>query len=118
MVEKFQMTKAIGLLLAARRMELNLSQREIAERLGYRNVNFISMLENNRSSIPLSKVAEVVEAYELSPALTLALVKHIYPDCYGLIVKLLESKRRMNPSKSEGLLEKLLNEYKIDLEKL
>jgi transcriptional regulator with XRE-family HTH domain len=39
-----QAAENIGAILKARREDIDKSQREIAEALGYRNINFISMI--------------------------------------------------------------------------
>lgn len=53
-------------IIAARRQELEMTQAELAKKLNYSNVNFISMLEQRRSKVPLEKTIEIAEALKMS----------------------------------------------------
>ena len=55
----------IGLILKAKREEMDLSQRAIADTLGYSNANFITMVEKGRSPIPVKKLFSFVRVYGL-----------------------------------------------------
>lgn len=52
-------------IIACRRQELALTQTELAKRLGYRNVNFISQVESGKSKVPLEKVIEIARALDI-----------------------------------------------------
>lgn len=52
-------------IISARRTELSMTQSEIAKKLGYQNVNFISMVESKRSKVPLEKTIEIARALEI-----------------------------------------------------
>jgi transcriptional regulator with XRE-family HTH domain len=81
--------QTVGALLKARRENLDISQREIAHRLGYRNINFISMLESGRSNIPIGRLADVLGAYEIDGFLSIA-AKGLYPECWNLMLKIIQ----------------------------
>jgi ribosome-binding protein aMBF1 (putative translation factor) len=52
-------------IIAQARQELGLNQSELARRLQYSNVNFISMLEAERSKVPLERAVDIAEALEI-----------------------------------------------------
>ena len=52
-------------IVAHRRQELRLSQTELAGKLGYTNVNFISMVEGGKSKVPLERSIDFAEALEI-----------------------------------------------------
>jgi transcriptional regulator with XRE-family HTH domain len=52
-------------IITRRRQELALTQTELARRLGYPNVNFISQVESGKSKMPVEKAAEVAVALEI-----------------------------------------------------
>ena len=51
-----------------RRLELGLSQEELAQRMGYRSKSSITKLEKGVNDIPQSKVEEFAAALETTPA--------------------------------------------------
>jgi transcriptional regulator with XRE-family HTH domain len=52
-------------IVSTRRSELSLTQTELAKKLGYQNVNFVSMLESGKSKIPLEKTIDIADALEM-----------------------------------------------------
>lgn len=56
--------------LAKRIDQLNpeLTQREIAQRLGYRCVNFVSMMKTGAARVPLEKLPALAEILDVDPA--------------------------------------------------
>jgi transcriptional regulator with XRE-family HTH domain len=79
----------IGRLLKAKREEQNISQRDIATILGYRNINFVSMIESGRSSPPLSRLPDIIRAYGLEASFILPILKLVFPDTFSAIVEIL-----------------------------
>ena len=77
----------IGLILSRQRNRCGLSQSDIAKKLGYANVNFISMIESGKSKIPINRVDELVAAYQLAPEFILVILRTIYPDFLETIYK-------------------------------
>jgi transcriptional regulator with XRE-family HTH domain len=78
----------IGELLKRRREELGLSQRNMAGRLQYKNVNFMSMLETGVSAIPLLRIPDIVQAYELPRFVGLAMLHELHPDAWNVVSQL------------------------------
>lgn len=59
--------------LHLRRKELGLSQEELAQRMGYRSKSSITKLEKGINDLPQSKVEELAQALETTPAALLGL---------------------------------------------
>lgn len=74
----------IGRALKAIREESGQTQLNIASQLGYRNVNFIYLIEQGRSNIPVGKILDLVEAYKINKNFAMAIVKHLHPDIWDL----------------------------------
>lgn len=77
--------KAICNVLRSQRDSLNISQREIAKKLGYRNANYVSMLETGNSRIPVFKIPAIVEAYRLPKSYIAVMIRELYPDHWDFI---------------------------------
>ncbi len=41
------------------------------------------MVENGRTNVPLARIADFIQAYELSPLLIMVFLKEIYPDVWA-----------------------------------
>lgn len=54
----------LGEVIAKRRTELNLTQAELANKLGLDKTNFISMVEKGRSKMPLAHILKMASALE------------------------------------------------------
>lgn len=67
-----------GAQLRNSRTVAKLSQRHIADRLGYLNVNFMSMIEKDRSGIPADRFVDFMEAYEIPQNMRLDLFARCY----------------------------------------
>ena len=65
MVTRPKQPKHLGEFLKVRRQQVGLSQEEAALRLGYSERHFISRMENGRVSLPLKKIREFAELYEI-----------------------------------------------------
>lgn len=81
---------AIGALLKAHREHMNLQQRDIAQALRYRNINYISILESGRSNIPLAKIKELAEAYRIDAIIIPIITKYLNPDVWELQMSIIE----------------------------
>lgn len=78
--------------LAKRRDTLGISQSEIAKRARYKNPNFISMVENKASGIPIKNAGDIALAYQLDRGqFAKALIKTRYPEFCDLFLFILES---------------------------
>lgn len=66
MVSYKTLTKSIDV-VAQRRRDLQLTQAELAKRVGYSNSNFVSMLESGKSKVPLEKAGDIAAAIEVDP---------------------------------------------------
>ena len=61
-----------------RRLELGLSQEELAQRMGYRSKSSITKLEKGVNDIPQSKVEEFAAALETTPAWLMGLENTVF----------------------------------------
>ena len=78
----------IGRTLSGQRLRVGLGQSAIAKKLGYVNVNFISMIESGTCKIPVNRIDALVAAYQLSPEFSLVILKSEYPDFLETILRL------------------------------
>lgn len=76
----------IGSILKTSREENELSQRDVARKIGYANTNFISMIETGRSSPPLGKLSQLCEAVGAEPILVPIILKYLYSDAWMTVV--------------------------------
>ncbi len=77
----------IGVYLKKAREEKNLSQKSVAKVLNYRNMNFISMIENGVSKIPVNKIMEFVKAYQLPPFFGYVIIREVYGDIWKAMIE-------------------------------
>ena len=49
-------------IVAIRRDEVGMTQGELARALGYKNTNFISMIENGQSEVPVDRAVDIANA--------------------------------------------------------
>ena len=107
-----QAAENIGAILKARREDIDKSQREIAEALGYRNINFISMIESGRSNPPLARAIDICNAYELPYEFVPLMVRELYPDTWQVILAILNQGKEFFANKTPAQLEKALDKQK------
>jgi transcriptional regulator with XRE-family HTH domain len=97
----------IGEILRQQRLLLSLSQRDIALKLGYRNINFISMIEHGNSRLPFGKLPEIVKAYQLDQFFLPIIVRALYPEAWGVFLQIIyeiSSGMRINNRNIEVIL--------------
>jgi transcriptional regulator with XRE-family HTH domain len=83
--KKVELTEAnVCEYLKRRRETLGISQREMAERLKYRNASFVSMLEGNHVRLPFGKFLTIIKTYELPNDFIFILVKVYHPEFWNL----------------------------------
>lgn len=68
----------VGAQLRKFRLNAHLSQGDVGGRLGYANINFMSMIENDRSGIPADRFVDFMESYEVPQNLRLDLFARCY----------------------------------------
>ena len=79
-LEELFPSATIGTQLRNFRTNARLSQRDIAERLNYFNINFMSMIEKDHSGIPANRFVDFMDAYEVPHESRLKL----YASCYSV----------------------------------
>lgn len=57
-----------GIRIRNRRLELNMSQQELADKLGYTDRSAIAKIETGKNDISLNKFKEIAKALQISPA--------------------------------------------------
>ena len=75
-----------GEIVAQRRSELDMTQIELAEKLDYPSVNFISMLEKKRSKVPLEKSVKFAKVLEIDEKW---FIEKIMRDRYPIVAEVL-----------------------------
>lgn len=84
--------RKIGLLLKWFRENAGLTQANIAEKLKYVNTNFVSMVENGKSSPPLGRLDEYRTAYKAPSEIIPVILKHLFPEVwYSVVVTVSEN---------------------------
>lgn len=58
----------VGTRIKARRKELQLSQRELAEKMGYQNHSTITRIEAGKVDLPQSRISQFAEVLDTTPA--------------------------------------------------
>ena len=58
----------IGKNIMARRKELNITQEELAKKMGYKSKSTINKIENGTNDIPQSKIAKFAEVLKTTPS--------------------------------------------------
>jgi transcriptional regulator with XRE-family HTH domain len=102
----------IGAYLKKAREERSLSQKDVAALLKYKNINFISMIENGVSKIPVNKIVEFVNAYKLPPFFGFVIIREVYSDIWKAMIET----EKLNPG-LKGLSFKDLDRKTADLYK-
>ncbi len=72
----------LGELMKKHREGRKISQRDVANKLNYKNINFISMIEKGATNIPLNRANDFVKAYELPEFFELVIIKERHADCW------------------------------------
>ena len=106
---KLRAAEQIGAILKAKREDQNTSQRDVALELGYRNVNFISMIESGRSNPPLSRLSDICRIYGMEPEFLPLMVKMIYPETWEVITTLLTQGKDFFANRTPAAIEKGLD---------
>ena len=95
-----------------------MSQKSVARLLNYKNINFVSMIENGVSKIPVNKIMEFVNAYQLPPFFGFVIIREVYGDIWRAIMET----EKINPQIEELSFKKLDKKigalYKKELEKI
>lgn len=62
-----QLNKDLGQMFKKKRIELNLTQLDVAEKLGYDSTQFISLFERGMSKIPYPVIGKLCRIYKVKP---------------------------------------------------
>ena len=60
-----QDSENIGNLIKSYREKANMTQKTLSELLGYENPQFVSLIENGHSKVPLNVLGKVIEALKI-----------------------------------------------------
>ena len=66
----------IGDRIKYRRIELNMSQDELAKKLGYKSRSSINKIERDASGLPQNKIAEIAKALQTTPGYIMGWENH------------------------------------------
>jgi hypothetical protein len=79
----------VGMFLKKYRESKGMSQGDVANKLGYRNVNFISMMEKGGSALPTNRFIDILDAYCIPPEASGGIFSLLYEDIWAAVVKCL-----------------------------
>ncbi len=68
----------IGELIKEFRRTKGMTQKELSDLLGYENPQFISLIENGHSKVPLSSLGQIIRALEIPERLALSSMVSAY----------------------------------------
>tara|TARA_R110000850_G_scaffold252150_1_gene377303 strand:+ start:201 stop:605 length:405 start_codon:yes stop_codon:yes gene_type:complete len=79
--------KKVADLIVERQLDLDLTNQDIATRIGYANQNVISMIKKGRTKLPIDKVIKMADALSVDRSRLMRLVMMEYmPEAYEAIV--------------------------------
>ncbi len=78
----------LGRVLFSQRKAIGFSQGDVTKRLGYANLNFISMIEAGKSKIPINRVSDFVEVYGFRKDFALVILRVMHKDAFEAFLKL------------------------------
>lgn len=78
----------LGRLLFTQRKAIGFSQGDVTKRLGYANLNFISMIEAGKSKIPINRVSDFVSVYGFSKDFALVILRVMHKDAFDAFLSL------------------------------
>lgn len=94
----------------------DLTQREVAERLGYDRPNFITMIKQGQSKLPINKAPLLAKTLGLDPAHFLRIVLQEYsPEIWAAIEEVYESRERPLLTADEAEIIKIVREEAPDV---
>lgn len=110
-IDKKGVIALIGELLQRQREHIGASQRDIAAKMDYPYINFISMLEIGAAKIPLGRIPNIVAAYKFGPEFSMILTKVLFPDTWKLFCTIIENEPFSKKAKDvEAIIDKSLKE--------
>ena len=110
---------SIGEKIKERRIALNLSQRDLAERMGYSNHSTIARIEAGKVDLPQSKIVQFSEVLHISIADLMGWKEEIENDPVGTANRMVDSLIKMGIELKEDEIDlsdmgfmKMIDEYK------
>ena len=78
--------KLAGEFMKRHRESKGYSQQDMTDMLGYKNVNFVSMIERGLAKIPADRIKDFASAYFIQPNIFYALIlKSSYPEIWSVL---------------------------------
>ena len=74
----------IGSNIRSRRLELNMTQEELASKLGYKSKSTINKIELGTNDIPQSKIVQFANALDTTPSFLMGWEEQIKTDAVGI----------------------------------
>ena len=93
----------IGNLIKQRRLELGMTQEELAHKLGYKSKSTINKIEIGINGISQSKIVDFAKALDCSPYLFIESVPH--EDHSDLVMKYAELLSNMSKDKQDNVMQ-------------
>lgn len=93
----------IGKRIRARRIELNMTQEELAKKLGYKSRSTINKIESDINDVSQSKLVKIAEVLGCSPTDFIESIEH--PDTKDRIMKYAELLSKMDNDKRDNVMQ-------------
>lgn len=82
---KAAMLSLFGSWLKEQRGKIGMTQKQIAQKTGYRNSNYICMIENGKTRMPATEIFTIADAYQLPDKGALLIVKLLHPELWKIL---------------------------------
>lgn len=109
--ESIMSRKAIGQLMKITREAEGKTQYEVAQSLGYKHENFLSMVESGRTNIPMIRIIDFIAEYNMKSMFGLVILKATFPDAYNFFVQLITETCEMLNGKNYDEIDRAVIEF-------
>jgi transcriptional regulator with XRE-family HTH domain len=116
--KEFLSKEDFGRLLKAQRENVGLSQGKVAENMGYKNLNFISLIELGKSRIPFGKIMKFCDSYQFPTEFAIVIIAAQYPEYIDTIFNLTKRIPKIFKQASEdvdGTITQIIGKFESQL---
>lgn len=108
----------IGRLMKQYRRQNELTAKEIADKIGFKNSNYISMIESGKSQskAPVNKIKFFADAYQADVRLKAALLRVAHPDIWSLFLDMMHDYAGIDPGNFDREIAQWVDDALVDRE--